>query len=62
MNAKLRKIATSVLKITTFERTYVTSQDFHDLPIWLITEALEHAYRAGYDDGRNYQEGEVYLV
>lgn len=61
MNSTLKDIARDYLFITSYERTDVPSRDFHDLPIWMITAALEAAYQAGFEAGLNAKEGEVFL-
>jgi hypothetical protein len=43
----IARIARDILRIDTLESRKSDSQDFHDLAVWTIKEALEAAYRAG---------------
>ena len=47
----LLEIADKVLRIDTLTTRNNDSQDFYDLAVWKIREALEEAYQAGLERG-----------
>jgi len=49
----LTSIARRVLNLDTLETRKSDSLDFHELSVWQIKEALEAAFKAGYDAGRD---------
>ena len=53
MNDKLLQIAEAVLYIETLETQNRDSADFHNVSVWSIKEALELAYAAGKEAGRD---------
>ena len=53
MNDKLLQIAEAVLHMETLETRNADSLDFHDVAVWSIKEALELAYAAGMEAGRD---------
>ncbi len=49
----LTLIAQKYLGIETLETRRSDSLDFHDTAVWCIKDALEAAFRAGVEQGRN---------
>lgn len=47
MDDAINRIAREILGVETLETRNRDSLDFHDLPVWLIKNALEAAYLAG---------------
>jgi len=45
-------LAKRYLYLDTLETQNSDSLDFHDLAVWRIKEALEEAYKAGFEAGR----------
>jgi hypothetical protein len=45
-------IAKEALLVDTLERRGLDSLDFHDTPVWMIQDALEQAYQAGFKQGK----------
>ncbi|TVQ62824.1 MAG: hypothetical protein EA378_03150 [Phycisphaerales bacterium] len=43
----IERIARKALGIETLETRHTDGLDFHDLAVWTIKDALEHAYEAG---------------
>ena len=48
----ISEIATRILGLETLEARNRDSLDFHDLSIWSIKEALESAFEAGLQTGK----------
>jgi hypothetical protein len=48
----LTHIAQQHLRIDTLETRKLRCQDFHDLPVWCLRDALEAAFNAGVEEGR----------
>jgi hypothetical protein len=48
----LTRIAQQHLGIDTLETRKLRCQDFHDLPVWSLRDALEAAFNAGVEEGR----------
>jgi hypothetical protein len=46
-NAAIEEIARRIMNIETLEERKLDGQDFHDLAVWTIREALEAAFEAG---------------
>ncbi|WP_419835323.1 DUF6900 domain-containing protein [Endozoicomonas atrinae] len=51
INDKLTAIARDTLRIKHLE-TINSGEDFSELAVWLIKEALEKAYQQGFEDGQ----------
>lgn len=49
----LTQIAQNKLGIETLETRHSDSLDFHDVAVWCLRDALEAAFNAGLDQGRN---------
>jgi hypothetical protein len=60
IKAAAKKILLNIAKkrfhIETLETRNSDSLDFHDTAVWGMKEALEEAYKAGYEAGRNQNE------
>ena len=48
----IEALAKKILMVETLETRNSDSLDFHDLAVWTIKEALEQAYKAGFEAGR----------
>ena len=53
LNKLLAQIAKEHLFIETLETQHSDRLDFHDVAVWSIKSALEAAYAAGIEAGRN---------
>jgi hypothetical protein len=53
MNKLLEQIAKEHLFIETLETQNSDRSDFHDVAVWCIKSALEAAYAAGIEAGKN---------
>jgi hypothetical protein len=53
LNKLLAKIAKEHLFIETLETQHSDRLDFHDVAVWCIKSALEAAYAAGIEAGKN---------
>jgi hypothetical protein len=49
----LTRIAQNKLGIETLETRRSDSLDFHDVAVWYLRDALEAAFNAGLEQGRN---------
>lgn len=49
----LELIAKATLDIETLETRNSDRLDFHDTAVWLLKQALQQAYSAGYNHARN---------
>ena len=47
MQQTIERIAREVLNVATLETRGRDQLDFHDLSVWQLRQALEHAYEAG---------------
>ena len=52
MTETLEQIALKCLGIITLKTRNCDGLDFHDVAVWKLAEALEAAYKAGYDKGQ----------
>ena len=48
----IKEIASKVFGLETLETRHQDSLDFHDISVWSIKEALEAAYEAGLQTGK----------
>jgi hypothetical protein len=53
LNKLLEQIAKEHLFIETLETQHSERSDFHDVAVWSIKSALEAAYAAGIEAGKN---------
>ncbi len=53
LNKLLEQIAKEHLFIETLETQHSDRSDFHDVAVWSIKSALEAAYAAGIEAGKN---------
>ncbi len=53
LNKLLEQIAKEHLFIETLETQHSDRSDFHDVAVWCIKSALEAAYAAGTEAGKN---------
>ena len=53
IDRQLQQIALDHLFIDTLETRKSDSLDFHDVAVWCLREALEAAFNAGVEQGRN---------
>jgi hypothetical protein len=54
----LNQIAQDTLGIETLQERKSDSLDFHDVAVWRLREALEAAFNAGVEQGRNAAKSE----
>ena len=47
LDTLLNQIARETLRLETLETRKSDSLDFHDLPVWMLREALKAAFEAG---------------
>ena len=59
--AKVKKLLLNIAKkrfyVETLETQNSDSEDFHDVAVWNMKEALEEAYKAGYEAAKNSENG-----
>ena len=53
LNKLLEQIALKHFFIETLETQHSDRQDFHDVSVWAVKSALEAAYAAGIEAGKN---------
>lgn len=52
LEQRLTEIAQTTLGIESLERQYADRLDFHDVAVWCLRDALEAAFNAGLEQGR----------
>lgn len=52
LEQQLTEIAQATLGIESLEQQFSDRLDFHDLPVWYLRDALEAAFNAGLEQGR----------
>lgn len=55
LEEQLTEIAQATLNVETLETRYSDRLDFYDLPVWFLRDALEAAFKAGREQGRQDQ-------
>ena len=61
MEITITRIAKERLHIESLEKRWSDSLDFYDCAVWNIKEALEEAYKAGLEAGKNGTEQTAYF-